>query len=1277
MMIKFLSKKYSMLLAVGALTSTVAFAQNKAPTGPTNDEIIYESYREYLKASQDYIATQKEASEQIRDWRKKRLAEIFNEKLDTTEQNLLLSNSNLIEEFNKFLKENGVDSLDDVLLIRLSQLYFEKANLEFNQKMKKNQERGGSGEIPVPDYKKAILFSKLFLAKFPSSVIGDKAYYLLGFASEEMGKPQEAVPYYEGLLKRYPASSFAEEIAWRLGEIYYSETKYAKAEEMYERISKIQGVFYTKAMYKLGATAFVQKKLEESVQIFQKLIAEIDKYKNKSPEDQAILDESFDYLATILSNNNRIQIAADYQAEVYYRLGLLYKKKLDEKSMRTVFITAAQKFPNARQLPLIYSELIESFEAAQDTEKANTYRSQFIQVLTQDQKWWAQNEDYKNIVFQTQDLLEFNLIKSAEYYAEKGYSANDMSQLQVAKSRYFNFITKYTWSTYKDYAKLELADLEYFLGNYAQASNYYFEIVNETSSPTLREEAAYSLIWSEVKKVGYNLNFDSSSGTLQNSQKTVLSPEEKVFSQAAIFYITKVKTSSRKSRVLYKLAEVYADHGEYETSAQYLNMIISDTENASSVAVSAYRFLMEIYNIKNDWSSLVSVNELYNSTFFVGDIESLDKENFRQKFRDKLETAYNFELEGKYLEAAQELERIIIQNPRSSMNDFLSLKIAGFYVKVGQYDRALNVAQRLETGKFKAEALYIKAHALYKTVRVEEAIKSLEEFVHNNRKHPWFEEGLLNVISLRTQTNSEEKIVELMKKLSPENLSAHAYYSYIQSLLDIKKYDDLYKAINATKGKAKYDSYRMQYFASRAQHDRYDYVGLDKTCTNIEKALQSRTIKTAFGTLNKSFCEYAKLKTIVGQSSISLEDLVTRLNSIYSHKIDFVTTLALNEIVSKSDLKNTFRTQFEQLIQKGWSIAKLHPFSDETQKLSQTILNYSGKLPLSLSYMVNWKVGVGELFDFQSFTDKSNKWKDVSLFCESHQYTECLLGLKDIQSENKPHKINELYENLIVASLRLNSDEELETWVSEYIKESNSSERSQIFAYYLGMQDRIPEKNRGILMLNPDPLSATAKAIEKWVGKDHKGAIEILLNVLKENPESPHAYYVLSQIYFDRGYANLARTVVANGYENSESRALLSLVYQLSAVTFSATSTQSVEFKRDQSPAETFSLAFAALKNKDVDTLDKTYKVVKSYKTWFDTIKTLELVYTGSTKFKPDDKIKNHYAQWLQTLYRLSRGQEELSLEKMSVLASRSQSVPNYKEIERMISMREVAGERK
>jgi Tfp pilus assembly protein PilF len=208
-------------------------------------------------------------------------------------------------------------------------------------------------------------------------------------------------------------------------------------------------------------------------------------------------------------------------------------------------------------------------------------------------------------------------------------------------------------------------------------------------------------------------------------------------------------------------------------------------------------------------------------------------------------------------------------------------------------------------------------------------------------------------------------------------------------------------------------------------------------------------------------------------------------------------------------------------------------------------------------------------------------------------------------------------------------------------------------------------------------MSLGAKALEHWANKEYKSAIDILLNTLKEDPSSVYPYYVLAQIYYERGFPELARTVVTNGYDNTNSKVLLPYMYQLNAVTFSTTSTSDVEIRRDQSPAESFALAFASLKNRDSSALNKVYNAVKTHKNWFNAIKTLELVYTNSKNFKPDNGSKNLYSQWLQTLFKLSRGQEEFSLGKMSTLAQKNQTVPNYSEIERIISNRDVAGEKR
>ncbi len=1259
-----------LIFSIVCLGQMVAYAQEATPK-VNHEELIYNSYREYVQASRDYLSTQRHASEMVREWRKKRLAEIFNEKLDRTERNLILSNSTLIEEFNKFIKANGVDSLDDVLLIRLAQLYFEKASLEFNNKMKNFNH--SSNEIPVPNYRRAILFAKLFVAKFTESALGDKAYYLLGIAHEEMSQADQSIAFYESLLKNYPTSGYSEEVAWRLGEIYFVKRDYRRAAQTYARLIKLKGTFYTKGLYKLGATYFAERHYKNAVRAFEMAIKEIDSSSYRSLDDQVILDESLDYLATILSNDPNAAIAYEYLPEAYYRLGLLYKKRLDERSMREVYAVATKRFKTARQLPLMYQEIIKSFEDNQDYERANQIRSEFVQTLTHDQKWWESNAEYKTAYFDAQDTLEFNLIKSAEFHSEKGYRNKDTKQLQIAKDRYSNFISQYPWSTYKYYAKLELADIEYYLQNYERASSIYFEIVNESSSQTLREEAAYSLIWSEVKKVNFKLNFEERPLKIANRQEVNLSPNEQVFAQAAIFYISKTPYSHRKDQIIYKLAEVYAEKGDLEKANQYLHMIV-DSKNSSDMKIAAFRFLEQIHNVRNDWASIERMRNQFNLSYFGAEVDLLDTDNIRQRYRALLEESYNLEMEGKFFDAGVSLEKVITNNIKSPIVDFLRLKAAALFVKSGSYAKAESLIGMLERTKYKAEAQFLKAQVHFQTVQYSDASYELEGFVLSHRKHPWFERALMNLISVRNKTFDHAKTTATLEKLDPLKLSADVYYMYIENLLALNRIDDVYKTVAKTRNNAKYDMFRMQYLILRAQHDRFDYVGLEKTCESVLKSIGSR--QTAFANLNRSFCEYSKLKMVVGHPETTLDSTVNALNQIHNNKIEPVTTKALTEVINKSELRNQFRRQFDQLISKGWVIASQQPFSKEVQELSRAIVNFNGRLPLSMAYMMNWKGVMSELIEYKSFDNSSatdelmDERSQALLLCESKQYANCMKALVKLEKKDRS---NAVYENLIVTSLKMNSDEDLKKWLGEFSKLKGAEERSKIYASLL--REQSPSGQGEIRLDSQEPMTISAKAMELWSNDHAAEAAELLTAAVKENPQVPHPYYVLAQMYFEQGKYVLAHSVVESGYRNTNSRALVSLKYQFDALSGEIVSIEN-EFNHDLSPAELFGMAFYAIKNKDKKSLNQAYRLIRNSKNWFDSVKSLELVASGHKRAR-DIRSTDTYSKWLHALYEISQGRKELSLPAVASTAKELHAVSNFKGIERVIMNRTVAGDEK
>ncbi len=1229
--------------------------------------LLSEAYQSYYSTSDEYIQSIQSASQAIREWRKKYLAETFDNKLSLTEQNLFLGNQSLINEFDIFLKKSGSGALDDVLLIRLAQLQFEKASLQFNKDIKRFQKENDPNlKTPIPQYTRTIHFAKKFLEFYPESLIGDKAYYLIGYCSEEMMNTQEAQQAYRSLIERFPISEYGDEVSWRLAEIYFGDERYKDALPLYEKLAQTRGPFFTKSLYKLAATEAAQKNFSRAANIFQKLLYEIDIQQLNNPEDLSLKEESLDYLSTFLSQKDEVVINEKLKPELFYRLGLLYKKRLDEKSMRKVYSEAIQKYSKSRFMPDYYAELINSYDSNQDVENANQYRSQFIQNLTNSQAWWNRNDLYKDVVFKTQDMLEYSLLKSAEYYADKGYIKKDFALLKIARDRYFDFITQYSWSSYRDHAKLELADIEYYLGNYIMASKYYFEIVGESQSNVLREEAAYSLIWSEVQKAGYRLNFETKSINLFDIEKSVFSEKEKAFIQAALFYKSKIPKSYRRAQVLYKLAELYLEHGDMDNAVNFLNNIVSDNETPSATVIQAYRFLSEIYNFKGDYASYKTISELYHTTLFYADVNTADKENYLQKYRDKLETALNLELQGKNLEAAQEFEKISIKYPNLPFNSFLNLKVASLYLHEGSFDKVDSYLRRLDSGPYKAEALFLRARKYYLLGQYNEAIKSFEQLSHLYPKHAWIVPTQLNIVMLQRLSKNYQGVVDYVKNIDASSQTVYAFYDQLESYLFLKKYDLLYKRILELRKANFLDANKLQSYIIKAQLEREDYVGLVQSCNAFQKMESEKTRRTAEVIYDMALCEQYRLRTVLGKEETGLESIVGGLNKIYSYKIDEVTLATLNDILSRSKLKETNRLQFSQLMQRGWMIAKKYPLYLESIKLSQNIFSETKKVPVSLSFMQNLMVSLPEQLEWRTFIDKTGQWQITKLSCESRQFSSCLDGLVQIYEKNPGP---EVLENILIASLRAQDDLTFEEYLKKY--KDGENQRIRWLATLADKGSLLPSSGEMAIDIH-EPLSLFAKGVgEERLGFQNR-AQETFIKAIQSYPHLGLGYLFLARHYMTQNLPELALMILQNGFQNTNQVALLPATYQLAALVYS--NPGYADSDQDQSPAAQFSIAYAALKVGDVQRVEKALENTKQFVWWFDMIKTLQLIYTDAKNFV-DKKTASSYVMWLQKVQKVSAGAENIEVAKGQELAKEYPA--NLFWLERSLGNRDIAAEKR
>src|SRR5262249_7020594 len=145
-------------------------------------------------------------------------------------------------------------------------------------------------------------------------------------------------------------------------------------------------------------------------------------------------------------------------------------------------------------------------------------------------------EEVATIVF-ARDLYETHILESAEYYADRAKSTKSSSDYDYAIGYYTRFTQEYPFSPLVSQARFELAELLYFAGHYAQASETYKYVADDDATDEFHDEAAYGYLLSEMKKASLPLADEApipardDSGRLAPPNSS--SDQEKIYLRAA------------------------------------------------------------------------------------------------------------------------------------------------------------------------------------------------------------------------------------------------------------------------------------------------------------------------------------------------------------------------------------------------------------------------------------------------------------------------------------------------------------------------------------------------------------------------------------------------------------------------------------------------------------------------------------------------------------------------------------------------------------------------
>jgi TolA-binding protein len=396
----------ALLIAVLLLVSVPAGAAEFMP--PYLEGAQVESIRIRIETFEKLIAAQKK---RIADLvaKKKREEE---QQIETTYQKVVNSLQDkerkrrdaLIKRMEIFLQRHPSSPLIADSMLRLGELYFERANDEFLVRMaayEKALEKFSTGEIkeepelPVIDYASSIDLYQKFVDKFPAHPKIEEALYLLGYTLQEDMRGDEAVDSFTRLLRDRPKTAFAPEVHFRLGEFYFEIGEFQQAIAEYQAtMSYNEAVLYDKALYKLGWTYYRMDRTADAVAEFIKVI---DYSESHTEAESAMRREAVKYIGISYSDAGGLEALEKHIKDIGGRAYaiVLYLGFADVLYDQTRFVEAieayvrtTERFPLYRDNPAILVKVMETQQRMGELDKAFAVRERIVHEYGPDSAWY-------------------------------------------------------------------------------------------------------------------------------------------------------------------------------------------------------------------------------------------------------------------------------------------------------------------------------------------------------------------------------------------------------------------------------------------------------------------------------------------------------------------------------------------------------------------------------------------------------------------------------------------------------------------------------------------------------------------------------------------------------------------------------------------------------------------------------------------------------------------------------------------------------------------------
>lgn len=774
---------------------------------------LFDHAREFERESNEYRRDVQSLIERTYESRRSTLFSQYEKAIRQIEVTERQERLNAIARFERFVARNPDDErYTPDAMTRLAELYYEKAvdDQQVALNAFEEQIQLGANDVASVDtarsFQKSISLYEQIIERFPNYRLIDSIHYLLAWCLAEEGNEDESLVWFKRLIDQHPTSRYVPEAWVRIGEYYFEQQGDDVNENLELAISAYRAAIafdgsslYDKAIYKLGWSYYRLNDFANGVNAFVRLIDYYDELKLKDPEAGGDLrSEALQYTAISFADDGwggseTVRYAdgttaerflgveklgkylqsiggRSFEWELFRKLGdVLYDSSKNVAAVEA-YREVLKRQPLAPDAPKVQERIVQAFGREGRLSEAFAERTILFDSYGEDSEWAKANADDQEALIATRDLVERNLLSTAQYHHAQAFEfeqcASDdgrdpseqescgvrmLDSYRKAAHAYGGYLSEFPHSK-------NLYEIQYFHAEtlynslqFSKAADEYALVRDSNTDNKYLANAAYYVVLALQKEI----ENQERSGLLE--VRTPCSPEAcgriTEFSEkdiphlrldliaAADVYMRKIPGAEDAALLSFKAAQTYFAYFHFdEARARYEAVIKAFPE--SEYAELAFNDILISYLLPQDWLNVEAFASrmLEESKATQADPKKREEKRLL-KYGARFKRANVLMEKQSWLEAAELYVSIVDDTEKEAKSpqeywensDKALYNAATCYREFRKFDSAMRTYERLFNNYPRSElaqsALFFVAEAAEKAFEFEKAVDFYQRIV--------------------------------------------------------------------------------------------------------------------------------------------------------------------------------------------------------------------------------------------------------------------------------------------------------------------------------------------------------------------------------------------------------------------------------------------------------------------------------------------------------------------------------------------------------------------